>query len=120
MLAAQAAGNKLSSLTLTDPTGTITKSGALTTPKLTVSAGTVASGQTKFVSGDSVYLAINALKIAPLTANQTVAGAGISVTLGGTVGNPTLTGSVATASYTPATEDAEGAWVNENNVVTAA
>jgi hypothetical protein len=120
MLASQAAGNKLSSLTLNDSTGTITKSGALTTPILTVSAGTVASGQTKFVSGGAVYTAINTLKTTSVAANQTVAGAGISVTLGGTVGSPTLTGSVATASYTPATEDAEGAWVNENNVVTAA
>ena len=53
-------------------------------------------------------------------ASQSVAGAGITVTLAGKVGAPTLTGSVATASYTAATEDAAGSWANESNVVTGA
>ena len=53
-------------------------------------------------------------------ASQSVAGAGITVTLAGTVGAPTLTGSVATASYTAATETAAGSWSNDSNVVTGA
>ena len=50
---------------------------------------------------------------------QSVSGAGITVTLDGTVGAPTLTGSVATATYTPATETAAGSWSDETQVVTA-
>lgn len=50
---------------------------------------------------------------------QTVSGAGIDVTLDGTVGAPTLTGSVTTATYTKATENAAGSWSNETQVVTA-
>lgn len=50
---------------------------------------------------------------------QTVSGAGISVTLDGTVGAPTLTGSVTTATYTKATENAAGSWSDETQVVTA-
>lgn len=44
--------------------------------------------------------------------DSSVTGSGISVTLGGTVGAPTLAGSVTTASYTAATEDAAGSWTN--------
>ena len=53
-------------------------------------------------------------------AEQSVTGSGISVTLGGEVGAPTLTGSVTTATYTPATADTAGAWSDETNVVTGA
>lgn len=52
-------------------------------------------------------------------AEQSVSGAGIIVTLDGTVGAPTLTGSVTTATYTPATETAAGSWSSETQVVTA-
>ena len=52
-------------------------------------------------------------------AEQSVSGAGITVTLDGTVGAPTLTGSVTTATYTPATETADGSWSGETNVAKA-
>lgn len=50
---------------------------------------------------------------------KTVSGAGITVTFDGTVGTPVLSGSVTTASYTPATDTAAGSWTNEANVATA-
>lgn len=52
-------------------------------------------------------------------AEQSVSGAGITVTLDGTVGAPTLTGSVTIATYTKATENAAGSWSDETQVVTA-
>lgn len=50
---------------------------------------------------------------------QSVSGAGITVTLDGTVGTPTLTGSVTTASYTPATEGVKGSWSEDTKVAKA-
>lgn len=50
---------------------------------------------------------------------QSVSGAGITVTLDGTVGEPTLTGSVTTASYTPATEGVKGSWSDDDKVAKA-
>lgn len=52
-------------------------------------------------------------------AEQSVSGAGITVTLDGTVGKPTLTGSVTTASYTPATEGVKGSWSDDDKVAKA-
>lgn len=52
--------------------------------------------------------------------NLSVSGAGISVTLGGKVGTPTLTGSVTTASYTPASGDTAASWTNSGYLVTGA
>ena len=52
-------------------------------------------------------------------AEQSVSGAGITVTLNGTVGAPNLTGSVTTATYTPATETTAGSWSEEANVAKA-
>ena len=75
--------------------------------KAAKTAGENASGEVTALSDTTV-------------ASQTVAGAGITVTLGGKVGAPTLTGSVTTASYTAATETAAGSWSNESNVVTGA
>lgn len=50
--------------------------------------------------------------------SQSVTGAGVSVTLSGKVGAPTLTGSVTTASYTKASGETPGSWTNEANVAT--
>ena len=118
--AQQTADNKLYSLTINDSTGTITKSGATVAPTLTVNAGAINSTEKKFVSGKTVYTAINTLKTTQVTANQAVTGSGISVTLGGTVGSPTLTGSVTPATYTPADGETAGSWSDESNVVTGA
>lgn len=117
--AKQTADGKVASVTITDTTGTITQTGTSTAPAFTVSAGSVASGESKLVSGGAVYTAIDDLKTTKVADNQTVTGAGISVTLGGTVGTPTLTGSVATASYTQTVRDAEGNVTTEGSWDTA-
>ena len=52
--------------------------------------------------------------------SQSVTGAGVSVTLSGKVGAPTLTGSVTTASYTKASGETPGSWTDEAKVVTGA
>ena len=49
---------------------------------------------------------------------QSVSGAGITVTLDGTVGVPTLTGNVTTATYTPAVGETAASWTNQGNLVT--
>ena len=70
-------------------------------------------------AGTDAATAVGTLSSTDVT-SQSVAGAGITVTLAGKVGAPTLTGSVATSSYTAATETAAGSWTNESNVVTGA
>ena len=70
---------------------------------------------------DQTYVttAVNGLKDTAI-ASQSVSGSGITVTLGNKVGAPTLTGSVTTASYTPASGDVQGKWTDStlSNVVT--
>lgn len=61
---------------------------------------------------------VTALQDTEIT-QQSVSGAGITVTLDGTVGAPTLTGSVTTATYTAATETVAGSWTNDTNVAKA-
>ena len=70
-------------------------------------------------AGTDAATAVGTLSDTVVT-SQSVAGSGITVTLGGKVGAPTLTGSVTTASYTAANEDAAGSWTDESNVVTGA
>lgn len=61
---------------------------------------------------------VTALQDTEIT-QQSVSGAGITVTLDGRVGAPTLTGSVTTATYTAATETVAGSWTNDTNVAKA-
>ncbi|MBO5827122.1 MAG: hypothetical protein J6R59_01390 [Paludibacteraceae bacterium] len=58
--------------------------------------------------------AVNGLKETAIT-SQSVSGAGVSVTLGGKVGAPTLTGSVTPATYTSSTKS----WTNDTNFAKA-
>lgn len=77
--------------------------------------GTVGTGMTTTVDTSALSEAItdatNNLSTTVIT-EKTVSGAGISVTIKGTVGAPTIDGSVSTASYT------DGTWSNETYVAT--
>ena len=69
---------------------------------------------TKTDAATAATTAVNGLKETAIT-SQSVSGAGVSVTLGGKVGAPTLTGSVTPATYTSATKT----WTNDSNVAKA-
>ena len=69
-------------------------------------------------AGTDAAADVETLKTTNIT-EQSVTGAGITVTLGGKVGTPSLTGSVTTASYTPATETAKGSWSDTSKVAVA-
>ena len=69
-------------------------------------------------AGTDASAAVDTLKTTSIT-EQSVSGAGITVTLGGKVGTPSLTGSVTTASYTPATDTTEGSWSDTSKVAVA-
>ena len=53
-------------------------------------------------------------------AESSVSESGIVVTLGGTVGAPSISGSVTISTYTAATAEKAGYWSNETNVTTGA
>lgn len=69
-------------------------------------------------AGSDASAAVETLKTTSIT-EQSVTGAGITVTLGGKVGTPSLTGSITTASYTPATDTTAGSWSNTAKVAIA-
>ena len=99
-----------------------------------ISAQANVSGDTLYYPNDYLATAADADVIATFRATEakkaladtaitgddlSVTGSGISVTLGGNVGAPTLTGSVTPATYTPASEGTAGSWTNETYLATA-
>ena len=129
-----AAGNAASQALETAKTQTLAQTGTLDGMFTVATTGTVGTGiETITITDSGLADAIDAAKTegteaktavttlsTTAVAEQSVTGSGISVTLGGQVGAPTLTGSVTTATYTPATADTAGAWSDETNVVTGA
>lgn len=95
-------------VTITQGTGiTVTPNGTASTSFTVAVDGTIATkGEVSALQGTEIT-------------QQSVSGAGITVTLDGTVGAPTLTGSVTTATYTAATETVAGSWTNDTNVAKA-
>ena len=129
-----AAGNAASQALETAKTQTLAQTGTLDGMFTVATTGTVGTGiETITITDSGLADAIDAAKTegteaktavttlsTTAVAEQSVTGSGISVTLGGQVGAPTLTGSVTTATYTPATADTAGTWSDETNVVTGA
>lgn len=91
--------------------------GKLITDAQTQADKGVADAATAQKAAEDASAAVNTLKTTGITASS-VSGAGISVTLGGEVGTPALSGSVTTAGYAKATETMAGVWTNVNNVIT--
>lgn len=113
--AQSAADSKVSSVT-GPTTGLITVTGDKEVT-ITVSE-TIATKEEVSAAQSAAEGKVTALQDTEIT-QQSVSGAGITVTLDGTVGAPTLTGSVTTATYTKAVEDVDGSWSDETQVVTA-